>query len=261
MDKDLSISDCQLMFGDCLERMKEIPDGSIDMILCDPPFGTTACKCDNIIPFEPLWEQYKRIIKENGAIVLFGSQPFTSVLVMSNPKLFKYEWIWEKSKASNFLQASYMPLKAHENILIFSKGKTIYNPQKTQGKPYSGEKRAGIKGSITDVYNNVPNPTYRKGSPDGMRFPRSVIYFRTAESEGKFHPTQKSVNLLEYLINTYTNEGMLVLDNTMGSGSTGVACVNTNRKFIGIELDEKYYDISCKRIKDAINEKKQTLFK
>lgn len=260
MDKDLKLDDCQLMFGDCLERMKEISDGSIDMILCDLPYGTTACKWDNIIPFEPLWGQYKRIIKENGAIVLFGSQPFTSALVMSNPKLFKYEWIWEKSKASNFLLARKQPLKAHENILVFANGTPNYYPQKKQGKPYY---RGGVKDKHDnpEVSNNIPNyHSHIRKSEDGMRFPRSVQYFTTAEFDGKYHPTQKSVNLLEYLIKTYTNENNLVLDNTMGSGSTGVACVNTNRKFIGIELDDKYYDISCKRIKEAINEKKQSLF-
>ena len=200
-----------------------------------------------------------RSIKENGAIVLFGSQPFTSALVMSNPKLFKYEWIWEKSKASNFLLARKQPLKAHENILVFANGTPNYYPQKTQGKPYY---RGGIKDKHDnpEVSNNIPNyHSHIRKSEDGMRFPRSVQYFTTAEFDGKYHPTQKSVNLLEYLIKTYTNENNLVLDNTMGSGSTGVACVNTNRKFIGIELDEKYYDISCKRIKDAIKDKKQQL--
>ena len=176
MEKDLVMSDCQLMFGDCLERMKEIEDKRIDAIICDPPFGTTACKWDTVIPFEPMWEQYNRVIKDNGAIVLFGSQPFTSALVMSNPKMFKYEIIWEKSKASNFLLAKKQILKAHENVLIFSKKTATYNPQKTEGKPYSGDKRAGKKGSLTDVFNNVPNPTFRNGSKDGLRYPRSVQY-------------------------------------------------------------------------------------
>jgi site-specific DNA-methyltransferase (adenine-specific) len=222
------------------------------MILCDLPYGTTACKWDTIIPFEPLWEQYKRVIKDNGAIVLTASQPFTSALVMSNPKMFKYEIIWEKSKASNFLLAKKQILKAHENVLIFSKKTTTYNPQKTEGKPYSGDKRAGKKGSLTDVFNNVPNPTFRNGSKDGLRYPRSVQYFKTAESEGKTtHPTQKPVALFEYLIKTYTNEGETVLDNCMGSGTTGVACVNTNRNFIGIELDPIYFDIAQKRIAEA----------
>ena len=244
----------KLLKGNCLELMKDIPDGSIDMILADLPYGTTACKWDTIIPFDLLWEQYGRVIKDNGAIVLTASQPFTSALVMSNPKLFKYEIIWEKSKASNFLLAKKQILKAHENVLIFSKKTATYNPQKTEGKPYSGDKRAGKKGSLTDVFNNVPNPTFRNGSKDGLRYPRSVQYFKTSESEGKTtHPTQKPVALFEYLIKTYTNEGDNVLDNAMASGTTGVACVNTNRNFIGMELEEKYFDIAEQRIEQAKN--------
>lgn len=242
-----------LMQGDCLELMKDIPDGSVDMILCDLPYGTTACKWDTIIPFEPLWEQYERIIKDNGAIVLTASQPFTSALIMSNPKMFKYEIIWEKSKASNFLLAKKQILKAHENVLIFYKKTATYNPQKTQGKPYSGDKRAGKKGSLTDVFNNVPNPTFRNGSKDGLRYPRSVQYFKTSESEGKTtHPTQKPVALFEYLIKTYTNEGETVLDNCMGSGTTGVACKNLDRNFIGMELDETYFQIAKDRIENHV---------
>ena len=256
MNKDINIGDCQLMFGDCLERMKEIPDRSIDMILCDLPYNTTKMKWDNMIPLEPLWTQYKRVIMQNGAIVLFGREPFSSKVRLSNEEMYKYDWIWEKSKATNFLFAKQMPLIAHEDIMVFYNRLPTYNPQKTIGKPYNKgiEKRTKIEavGKIGNG-NLIINES-------GDRNPRSVIYFRTAESEGKFHPTQKPVALLEYLIKTYTDEGMLVLDNTMGSGSTGVACVNTNRKFIGIEMDEKYYDISCKRIKDAINEKKQLLF-
>ena len=240
------------MQGDCLERMKEIPDGSVDMILTDPPYGTTACKWDSIIPLEPMWEQLKRIINPSGAIVMTASQPFTSVLVCSNLKMFKYCWVWEKSKASNFLQAGYMPLKAHEDIVVFcGKGKPTYNPQMVDGKPYSGEKRAGKKGSNSDTVNNVPNPQKRRGSADGKRKPRTVQYFKTAESEGKTsHPTQKPVALMEYLIKTYTNENETVLDFTMGSGTTGVACVNTNRNFIGIELDEVYFNIAKERINE-----------
>lgn len=243
----------ELLQGDCLELMKGIPNGSIDMILCDLPYGTTACKWDSILPFEPLWEQYERVIKDKGAIVLTASQPFTSALVMSNPDLFKYEWIWEKSKASNFMLARKQALKAHESVLVFGKGSLVYYPQKTDGKPYSGEKRAGKKGSNSEVYGgNVPNPTFRNGSKDGKRFPRSVQYFKTAETEGKtFHPTQKPVALFEYLIKTYTNEGEVVLDNCMGSGSAGVACKNLKRNFIGMELDEEYFNIAKKRIEEA----------
>ena len=240
----------KLMQGDCLELMKGIPDGSVDMVLTDPPYGTTACKRDSIIPFEPMWEQLKRVTKKNGAIVMTASQPFTSILIQSNINSFKYCWVWEKSKASNFLQASYMPLKAHEDVCVFViEGKPTYNPQMTEGKPYSGEKRAGKLGSNTEVFNDVPNPTKRNGSLDGKRKPRTVQYFKTAESEGKTsHPTQKPVALMEYLIKTYTNEGETVLDFTMGSGTTGVACKNLNRSFIGIELDEEYFKIAQERI-------------
>lgn len=188
--------------GDCLEVMKEIDDKSVDMSITDLPFGTTACKWDVVIPFEPMWEQLKRIIKKNGAIVLFGSQPFTSALVMSNPKMFKYEWVWEKSKASNFLLAKKQPLKSHENIVVFSYGSPSYYPVKIEGKSFKGEGRSK-KGSQTELVNNVPNPTFRNDNK-GDRFPRTVQYFKTAESEGCFHPTQKPVALIEYLIKTYT---------------------------------------------------------
>lgn len=244
------MSKISLFHGDCLEVMKEIPDGSVDMVLTDPPYGTTACKWDYVIPFEPMWEQLKRITKKNGAIVMTASQPFTSILVTSNLKMFKYCWVWEKSKASNFLQAGYMPLKAHEDVVVFCGGnKPTYNPQMTDGKPYSGEKRAGKKGSNSEVVNKVPNPKFRNGSADGKRKPRTVQYFKTPESEGKTqHPTQKPVALMEYLIKTYTNEGETVLDFTMGSGTTGVACKNLNRNFVGIELDEGYFKIAEERI-------------
>ena len=256
MDKDLKLDDCQLMFGDCLERMKEIEDNSIDMILCDPPFGTTACKWDIIIPFEPLWEQYNRIIKDNGAIVLTASQPFTTVLISSNIKNFKYQWIWDKKIPSGMCNAKIQPMRQHEDILVFINGKSFYNPQMiTRDKPVKGGKiygnslSAGNKG-----VKSLDAKFYDK------KYPTTILTFDKVR-KGSLHPTQKPVALLEYLIKTYTNEGEMVLDNTMGSGSTGVACVNTNRKFIGIELDEKYYDISCDRIKEAINEKKQQLFK
>lgn len=239
----------QLLQGDCLERMKEIPDGSVDMILCDLPYGTTACKWDAIIPFVPLWEQYQRICKPDTAIVLTASQPFTSALVMSNAKAFRHEWIWEKSKASNFLLARKQPLKAHESALTFCYGTPPYYPQKTPGKPFKGAGRSK-KGSKTDLVNDVPNPTFRNDN-QGDRFPRSVQYFVTAENEGCLHPTQKPIALMEYLVRTYTNEGQTVLDNTMGSGTVGVACANTNRHFIGIEKDEGYFAIAKKRVEDA----------
>ena len=234
----------EVLQGDCLELMKDIPDGSIDMILADLPYGTTACKWDTIIPFEPLWEQYKRIVKPNGAIVLTASQPFTSALVMSNPKMFKYEWIWEKSKAVGYLNSKIMPLIAHENIVVFSQGKTTYNAQKTSGHaPYN----KGKSHRPTDVYGKQVEVLVK--NDDGTRHPRTVQYFKTAENEGKLHPTQKPVALFEYLIKTYTNEGDVVLDNTFGSCSTGIACLNTNRKFIGIEMDNNYFSIGVERIK------------
>lgn len=236
-----------ITFGDCLEVMKRIPDESIDMILCDLPYGTTQCKWDTIIPFEPMWEQYKRIVKPKSAIVLTASQPFTSFLVASNPKWFRYEWIWEKSKASNFLDAKKRPLKAHESILVFGKQNPNYYPQKTEGKPFKGEGRTK-KGSKTDLVGNVPNPTFRNDNK-GDRYPRSVVYFKTAESEGKvYHNTQKPLALFEYLIKTYTQENDIILDNCIGSGTTAIAARSTNRRFVGIENDEEMYGKAIERL-------------
>lgn len=326
MEKDI-----QLLCGDCLELMKGIPDGSIDMILCDLPYGTTACKWDTVIPFEPLWEQYKRIIKDSGVIVLFGSEPFSSALRLSNMGMFRYDWIWKKPKGSGFLSAKKLPLKNHETISVFYLDKAevtgrskkfsalrdwfyeerkktglsssemklllgnnmanhyftkgiqftipteenykklqstgcftkpyveirrefdsiatdcsiTYNPQMTSAKPYKckqgrvGEYLGGCDEEIITVNN-------------GERYPVTIL---EANIEVGLHPTQKPVALLEYLVNTYTNEGDIVLDNCMGSGSTGVACINTNRKFIGMELDRQYFDIAVKRIEEA-NERK-----
>ena len=236
-----------LKHGDCLELMKDIPDGSVDMILCDLPYGTTACKWDSIIPFKPLWEQYKRLIKDEGAICLFGLEPFSTELRHSNLKMFKYDWIWEKEQGANFMLCKYQPYKVHEIISVFSKKKHLYIPQMTEGKPYISGK--GTSGEIT---NNVAKvQTWNNGT----RYPRSIQRFNTEKSKSSFHPTQKPVALLEYLIKTYTNEGDIVLDNCMGSGSTGVACVNTNRRFIGIELDDKYFEIAKQRINAAICDK------
>ena len=237
-----------LLQGDCLELMKDIPDGSIDMILADLPYGTTACKWDDVIPFDLLWEQYNRVIKDNGAIVLTASLPFTSTLISSNLKGYKYNWVWEKSKASNFVQVKNQPLKNFEDICIFTKDgkKANYYPQMTAGEPY--KPRAGKK--KTEVYNEIPNHTFRNGSK-GLRYPKAVQYFKTSESEGKvYHPTQKPVALFEYLIKTYTNEGEIVIDNVMGSGTTGIACKNLNRNFIGMELDETYFNIAKERIEN-----------
>ena len=237
-----------LMRGDCLERMKDIPDSSVDMILADPPYGTTACKWDSIIPLEPMWEQLKRIIKpNNGAIVLFGAEPFSSLLRCSNIKDFKYDWVWEKSKATGFLNSKRQPLRAHEIISVFYSKPPTYTPQMTEGVAYN----KGVRKEQTqnDVYGSFDQVEVKS---DGLRFPRSVQYFKTAESEGGFHKTQKPVALMEYLIKTYTNEGETVLDFTAGSFSTGVACVNLNRKFVGIENDENYFDIGLNRIKERI---------
>lgn len=232
----------KLLHGDCLELMKDIPDKSVDMILCDLPYGMTANKWDTVIPLEPLWEQYKRVIKDNGAIVLTASQPFTSMLVMSNIKWFKYEWVWDKKAASGHLNAKRMPLKRHENILVFYKRPPVYNPQFTEGEPYD-------KGFVFSESENWGKQiAVSNKNESGRRYPTSLIVESNANRRNRLHPTQKPVALLEYLIKTYTNEGETVLDNCMGSGSTGVACVNTNRNFIGIELDDKYFEIAKERI-------------
>jgi len=235
--------------GDCLDVMKSMPDKSIDMILCDLPYGTTACKWDVKIPFEPLWEQYKRIIKDNRAIVLTASQPFTSVLVMSNIKMFKYEWIWEKNAGSNFATTKYQPMKEHENILIFSNGTTKYNQQKQQ-RSESGLKR--VKSSPmtfnrkTDgVYKDLFVGKLTKSKADELRCPSSVQNFNR---ERGLHPTQKPVALFKYLIKTYTDEGDLILDNCAGSGTTAIACLETGRNYILVEKETEYVKIINKRI-------------
>jgi len=235
----------RLMHGDCLELMGDIERGSVDLILCDLPYGTTACKWDTVIPFESLWTHYKRIIKDKGVILLFGSQPFTSALVMSNPAWFKYEWIWQKDGGSNFATVKYQPMKEHENILVFCSGRTVYNQQK--------QVRIGSrKGKVTSTIDSGRKDSVYGNSVGGMllevpelRCPSSVQ--RVARERG-LHPTQKPVALCEYLIRTYTNEGDTVLDNCMGSGTTGIACLNTGRKFIGIEKDSKYFEIALNRI-------------
>jgi len=235
-----------LHLGDCLEVMRDIPDGSVDMVCTDPPYGTTACKWDSVIPFEPMWAQLKRIVKPNGAIVLMASQPFTSALVMSNVKMFKYCWVWEKSKATGFLNSKKRPLVAHEDVVVFCQSVSAYNPQKTSAAAYDKGVRKAQTGN--DVYGKFSQVGVKSS---GERYPRSVQYFTTAEREGGYHKTQKPVALMEYLIRTYTNEGETVLDCTMGSGTTGVACANLGRKFIGIELDEDYYNIAVERITAA----------
>jgi len=238
---------------DCLEGMKYIDDKSIDMILCDLPYGTTSCKWDIIIPFDKLWEQYNRIIKDNGAIALFGSQPFTSLLVMSNLKLFKYEIIWDKVAISNPMLAKKQILKSHENILIFYKKQVIYNPQMKKGKMW---KRGGKNTTKLRALDIDMKRTYENDKTD-MKYPKSIQTFSNADNTKRLHPTQKPVALFEYLIKTYTNEGETVLDNCIGSGTTAIACINTNRNYIGFELDEKYYNIACERIEKH----KETLIK
>ena len=237
----------ELYNGDCLEVMKNIETGSIDMILCDLPYGTTACKWDVIIPFEPLWEQYKRIIKNNGAILLFGSEPFSSNVRISNIKMFRYDWIWYKTKGGAFALCNKMPLKRHEIISVFYKKLPTYNPIKIEASEDKIDKRKTINNS-----NSKADHTYLGLKPirkedNGLRYPISVLHFNS-EWGKNMHPTQKPVALFEYLIKTYTNEGDRVLDNTMGSGTTGVACQNTNRSFIGIEKDENYFKIAQDRI-------------
>lgn len=237
--------------GDCLELMKNIPDGSVDLVLTDPPYGTTACKWDSVIPFEPMWEQLNRIIKPNGAICLFGSEPFTSFLISSNPSLFKYDLVWNKVNCSSGVLAKKRPLKSHENICVFYKKQPTYNPQMTIGTKWH---RAGKKErKIAAVYGQEDKVVERKSGSDetNLKYPKTILTFSNADNTKRVHPTQKPVALLEYLIKTYTNEGETVLDFTMGSGSTGVACVNTDRNFIGFELDSNYFEIAKKRIEEA----------
>ena len=243
--------------GDCLEVMKQIEDKSVDMILCDLPYGTTACKWDVIIPFDKLWEQYKRIIKDNGAIVLTASQPFTSKLVMSNIDMFKSELIWQKTRPTNVLNAKKMFMKWHENVLIFYKNLPTFNPQKIEGKPYYK------KNYIQDRSKGILGKTGEKDGyehfNDGTRYP-TTVQIVSNPNNNSLHPTQKPVELFEYLIKTYTNEGNLVLDNCIGSGTTAVACINTNRNFIGIELSEEYCKIANERIEELKKQKEQLQF-
>lgn len=228
--------------GDCLELMKDIPDGSVDLILTDPPYGTTACKWDSVINLDLMWAQLKRIIKPNGAVVMTAAQPFTSVLVTSNLQMYRYNLVWRKSIATGFLDAKRRPLRKHEDICVFSKKQTVYNPQFTEGDPYSTNPKAPPTG-IYGKHKRVPTKN------NGQRYPLSVLDFK---NERGLHPTQKPVSLLEYLIKTYTDEDETVLDFTMGSGSTGVACVNTGRSFIGMELDPDYFKIAQDRIIESI---------
>lgn len=247
-----------LYFGDCLEKMEYIPDKSVDLILCDLPYGISACKWDSVIPFDKLWGGYERIIKDSGVIALFGSEPFSSLCRMSNLKMYKYDWKWEKPHGSNFINSKYQPAKVHEDIMIFAKmassyskkGSMNYFPQMEIGTPYKQKngKQNTQRGSAT-----IRSPIIQVVTENhGTRYPRSIIRFPLDKE--KLHPTQKPVALLEYLIRTYTKENDMVLDNCMGSGSTGIACLNTKRNFIGIELQEEYYHIATSRILDHISE-------
>lgn len=237
------MSEIKLYQGDCLDLMKNIPDKSVDMILCDLPFGITQCKWDKKIPFDFLWEQYNRIVKENGAVVLFAQMPFTAELVMSNPKNFKYMWIWYKHYCRNFLNAKKQPLRTTENVCVFYRKQCTYNPEMRKGK--------------LRQKNNSTNQRGCYGKYDALKYTNDVYYptdildFAGVPNTENQHPTQKPIDLLEYLIKTYTNKGETVLDNCMGSGSTGVSCVNTNRNFIGMELDRDYFHMAKERIEKA----------
>jgi site-specific DNA-methyltransferase (adenine-specific) len=237
----------ELHHGDCLEVMRGMPDKSVDAIITDPPYGTTACKWDNVIPFEPMWEQLKRLIKPKGAIVLFGSQPFTSALVMSNAEWFKYDWIWLKNHPTGFLDAQRRPLNNYENVSVFADGQNCYYPvgvkDKKTKKTKKTKKGTGVYGKYGFNYETT-----------GEGYP--VRAFKSDTQRDGIHPTQKPVKLLSYLVRTYTLEGETVLDFTMGSGTTGVACMETGRKFIGIELDAGYYGIAAKRIHEATRQQR-----
>lgn len=241
--------------GDCLELMWQIPDKSVDCIISDLPFGSTSCSWDVVIPFEPLWEQYDRIVKPKGNVILFGAGLFAYKLALSNEKKFRYELIWKKSKCGSPFTAKYMPMKKHENILVFGESASYYEPQMEEGTPYhrnwTPNKVNNMKYGISGVSTNNK----------GTRYPTTILDFpQKWRRQDQLHPTQKPVELMEWLVKSYCPEGGIVLDNCMGSGSTGVACVNTGRKFIGIEKDEKYFNMSRNRIQNAIGDREQMLF-
>lgn len=240
------MSQYQLMMGDCLELMRDLPDGSVDMILCDLPYGTTACKWDSVIPFEPLWAAYRSVTKPNAAIVLTASQPFTSALVISNASDYRHSWVWDKATISNPLQAKHQPLRQHEDVLVFAKHTPQYFPIKTE---LDFVKKWTQFGNQQTTFGKVMKGAV--GVSKG-KYPKTIQRFPSAKLvEKTVHPTQKPVALMEYLIRTYTNEGELVMDNCMGSGTTGVACMNTGRRFIGIERDAKYFEMAEQRITAA----------
>lgn len=230
---------------DCLEGLAQIPDNSVDLIVTDPPYGTTACQWDKVVPFDRLWPEWSRILKPGAACVVFGSEPFSSLLRMSNLKEYKYDWIWEKEQGANFMNVKFQPYKVHETISVFKHDRKHYTPQMTEGKPYiSG------KGTSGDITGNVQKIQTRN---TGTRYPRSILRFNTDKARGSLHPTQKPVDLIEYLIKTYSEPGAVVLDTFMGSGTTAVACMRTGRNFIGFELDEKYHAIAQGRIAEELD--------
>lgn len=235
-----------LRLGNCLEILPTLPDDSVDMLMVDLPYGTTACKWDSIIPLDELWKQYNRICKKSAAMVFTAQQPFTTTLASSNLENLRYEWIWEKSQGTNPMNAKVMPLKAHENVLVFYRAKPTYNPQMWLSTPYGGFKSDTAK--IGEVYGSAQSK--HRDNPEGTRYPKSVQKWK---QEKGYHPTQKPVSMMEYLIKTYSNEGDTVLDNTMGSGTTGVASIMSKRNFIGIEMDSNYYEIAKKRIREVEN--------
>ena len=247
------MSNIKLLQGDCLELMKDIPDKSIDMVLCDLPYGTTSCQWDIIIPFEKLWEQYHRACKTNASIILFGQEPFSSYLRISNIKEYRYDWYWQKERLTNIAQVKKRAGKTVETISVFYKKQPTYNPQmiKYNGKPRTNKVKNGTLGMLIDDQTKK----VIEYKDNGLRYPTQILKFQRDCLSCNLHPTQKPVALLEYLIKTYTNENETVLDNCMGSGSTGIACLNSNRNFIGIELDKSYYDVAVKRInnKDTNN--------
>jgi DNA modification methylase len=245
----LGPSPCSLFFGCCLDVMKGIESGSVDMVCADLPYGTTSCKWDSVIPLDALWAEYKRVCKPNAAIVLTATQPFTAVLVMSNPKWFKHEWVWHKSKSGSAFTAKVRPMAKHESVLVFGRGRITYNPQMKAGEPYSRTRKPPpINNHSLGLGRNGESTTVNAGT----RYPDSVIFFQQKwRRQDQVHPTQKPVELMEYLIRTYSNEGQTVLDNSMGSGTTGVACANTGRRFIGIEKDAAFFRVASERISSA----------
>ena len=239
-----SVSGSTFVNADCFDVFPFIEDKSIDAIICDLPYGTTNCKWDSVLPLADLWSEYERIIKDDGAIILFGSQPFTSTLINSNTKLFKYELIWDKVSTSSGVMAKKQPMKCHENIVIFYKKQPTYNPQMYKGTQWS---RGGKNRNTPQIYGDIKSIGKPKNDTTDMKYPKSIITFSNANRNNRIHPTEKQIDLMEYLVKTYTNEGDMVLDNTMGSGTTNLACIKLNRKSIGIEKEKQYYDVAVRR--------------